>query len=127
MKLVNNELKYWEYIRALRNEKEVKNGFIDQRHIGRFEHFKFMFKYGHGYYICLENKSPIGFVGQIDGDIRIAVEPGHQGKGVGKFMINELMKRHPNAQAKVKIANAESYWMFKKCGFTEKYYILEKE
>ena len=126
MKLVQNEKKYWEYIRVLRNEEGVKEGFVQQKHISKFEHFKFMLKYGKFYYICLEADSPVGFVGQINGDIRVAVEPGHQGKGIGKFMINELMKKHPQSYAKVKLTNQESLGLFKNCGFKEKYYILEK-
>ncbi len=46
--------------------------------------------------------NPIGYIGVIDNDIRVATHPDHQGKGVGSFMVNEIMKIHPNAFAKVK-------------------------
>tara|TARA_R100001082_G_scaffold110712_1_gene91458 strand:+ start:4219 stop:4614 length:396 start_codon:yes stop_codon:yes gene_type:complete len=129
MKLVRNSFKYWEFIRNLRNNEEVKEGFVQQSHITKFQHLKFMFKHGKDYYICLNkrNTKPLGFVGQINGDIRVAVAPEHQGKGIGKFMINELMKKHPQSFAKVKIENSSSLWLFKKCGFKEKYYILERD
>ncbi len=127
MKLVSNQIKYWEYIRALRNEQTVKEGFIQQGHISLWKHIRFMLRHGNCYYICLEAGQPVGFVGQIEGDIRVAVEPGHQGKGVGKFMINTMMKKYPNSVAKVKLENEASIKLFESCGFEKKYYILEKD
>ena len=85
-----------------------------------------MLKHGRHYYICLKAGSPIGFVGQINGDIRVAVEPGHQGRGVGKFMIDQIMELHPESVAKVKLGNEASVRLFESCGFEKKYYILER-
>ena len=70
--------------------------------------------------------TPAGYVGVIDRDIRVATHPDYQGKGVGKFMINAMMNLHPDAFAKVKIENIPSLRLFEACGFTKKYYILEK-
>ena len=42
-------------------------------------------------------------------------------------MINEIMKIHPNAFAKVKLENKASLKLFESCGFKKKFYILEKE
>jgi RimJ/RimL family protein N-acetyltransferase len=42
-------------------------------------------------------------------------------------MVNEIMKSHPNAQAKVKIQNEASRKLFEKCGFKMKYYLMEKK
>jgi len=129
MKLVRNNFKYWEFIRQLRNDEEVKEGFVQQSHITKLQHLKFMLKHGKNYYICLSenNYTPLGFVGQINGDIRVAAHPEHQGKGVGKFMINELMKKYPQSFAKVKLDNEASIKLFESCGFKKKYYILEKD
>ena len=85
-----------------------------------------MEKYGTMYYICLVDDEPAGFVGVIDKDIRVATHPSFQQKGVGKFMINELMKKCPQAFAKVKIENKASLKLFESCGFKKKFYILEK-
>lgn len=126
MILVENEEKYFEFIRELRNHSQVKEGFIQQGHIPLCKHLSFMEKYGNLYYICLVQNNPAGFVGQIDGDIRIAVHPDFQGQGVGTFMINELMKLHPDAAAKVKLENEASIKLFERCGFKKKYYILER-
>lgn len=132
MKLVRCEGKYWEFIRQLRNNPDVKGGFISQKEISRYEHANHMISYGHGYFVCLsertdgQERKPLGYCGVINNDIRVAVLPESQGKGVGKFMINELMKLHPDAFAKVKLENDASISLFEACGFKKKYFILER-
>ena len=126
IKLAPNEEKYWEFIRLLRNHELVKHGFIQQNEIDPVSHKKFMEKYGTMYYICLVDSEPAGFVGVINGDIRVATHPDFQKRGVGKFMINELMKLHPEGAAKVKVENKASLCLFESCGFIKKYYLLEK-
>ena len=127
MELVNNTKKYWEFIRNLRNHDDVKTGFIQQENITQFQHKMHMMLREECYYICVIEEEPAGYVGVIDRDIRVATHPDFQGKGVGKFMISELMKKHPDAFAKVKIDNEASMKLFKACGFKEKYYILERD
>ena len=127
MKLVENEPKYYEFIRELRNNKDVKKGFIQQKHIDSMMHHDHMKKYAKNYWICLFDGKPAGYVGQISDDIRVATHPDYQGKGVGTFMISELMNKFPDSIAKVKIENKASLRLFEKCGFKKKYYILEKE
>ncbi len=63
----------------------------------------------------------------IDRDIRVATHPDFQGKGVGKFMINQLMEMNSNVFAKVKLENEASLKLFEACGFKKKYYILERK
>ena len=126
-KFLSNSSKYWEFIRCLRNNEHVKSGFIEQEHISKDIHLKFMEKYGNMFYICLYKNKPAGYVGCINKDIRVAVHPNFQGKGVGSFMINKLMELEPQALAKVKLDNKASLHLFEKCGFKKKYYILEKD
>ena len=126
MDFVKNQEEYWEFIRQLRNDKRVKAGFIQQDHISKDSHLKYMEKYGNNFYVCLIDNHPAGYVGVIDRDIRVATHPDYQGKGVGKFMINALMKLYPDSLAKVKIENEASLRLFESCGFAKKYYILEK-
>jgi ribosomal protein S18 acetylase RimI-like enzyme len=123
---VKNEKKYWEFIRQLRNHPEVKTGFIEQEHIDLFDHTLYMQRLGSYFYVCLVDGQPAGYVGVIANDIRVATHPDFQGNGVGKFMINELMSRHPNAAAKVKVDNEASLRLFERCGFEKRFYLLEK-
>ena len=127
MILVKNDPKYWEFIRKLRNMDGVRQGFVQQKHIDAIEQARYMLKYNNNFWICLDNKTPVGYVGIIEKDIRVATHPDHQGKGVGSFMINEVMKIRPNAFAKVKIDNEASIKLFEKCGFKKKYYLLERD
>tara|TARA_R110000751_G_scaffold275352_1_gene376213 strand:- start:4169 stop:4564 length:396 start_codon:yes stop_codon:yes gene_type:complete len=127
MELVENEEKYWEFIRTLRNMGGVREGFVQQTYITSEVHEKHLKKYGHLYYICIEDNIPMGYVGAIGDDIRVATHPIHQKKGVGKFMINQLAKRHPEATAKIKIDNVASIALFEGCDFVKRYYILERE
>lgn len=126
MDFVQNQEQYWEFIRQLRNDARVKSGFIQQDHIAKENHLKYMEKYGKNFYVCLIDGNPAGYVGVIDRDIRVATHPDYQGKGVGKFMINALMNLYPDSLAKVKIENTASLRLFEACGFRKKYYILEK-
>lgn len=127
MELVENEPKYWEFIRELRNMDGVREGFVQQEIISAEVHKSFMEKNSTFFYILLDKDIPICYIGNIDNDIRVATHPDHQGKGAATFALNELMKLHPNAMAKVKIENKASLRLFEKCGFKKKYYLLEKE
>ena len=126
-KLVSNEPYYWEFIRCLRNTDGIRQGFVQQDEITTDHHQQYMKKNGNFFWICLDNEVPIGYIGIIDFDIRVATLPRYHGKGVASFMVNEIMKSNPQAVAKVKIDNHASLRLFEKCGFKKKYYILEKE
>ena len=119
MKLVNNEEKYYEYIRVLRTHKDNINGFLDHAEITTEQQKKYMDKYKSNYYICLnEENNPVGWIGEVDDDIRICVDPKHKGKGIGKFMLSELRKMKPNAHAKVLLENEVSHKLFLTCGYS---------
>jgi ribosomal protein S18 acetylase RimI-like enzyme len=124
--LVQNDEKYWDFIRSLRNDSRVKTGFIRQEHIQIPEHLFFMRDHGKNFYICLDIEVPVGYIGVINRDIRVATHPDYQGRGVASFMVNEAMKKHPNAFAKVKVDNEASLRLFESCGFKRKYFILER-
>lgn len=118
MKLINNEDKYYDFIRILRNHKENIYGFLERIEITQEEQLKYMGKYKNNYYICIdENFTPLGWIGQVDNDIRLCVDPEYKGKGVGTFMLNKLHNLHPNAHAKVLNDNKDSNRVFIKCGF----------
>ena len=127
MELVSNKKQYWEFIRQLRNMDGVKQGFINQQYITADQHQDFMKKYFDCFFVCVNNQQPVGYVGVINDDIRVATHPDYQGQGVGVFMINQITKKYPLAVAKIKLQNEASLRLFEKCGFIKKYYILERE
>jgi len=127
LKLIKNNPKYWEFIRELRNMEGVRQGFISQEEISSVQQAKYMLQYNGNFWICMSDDEVAGYVGVIDDDIRVATHPDFQGKGIASFMINEIMKIHPLAMAKVKLDNEGSLRLFEKCGFKKKYYLLERD
>ena len=125
LELKKNNKKYWEFIRLLRSDKRVQNGFIEQSTITKKEQETYMNKYNDNYYVCLCDDIPCGFIGEIDGDIRLCTDPEYQGKGIGSFMIREITKIRPNIFAKIKLDNTSSLRAFEKAGYVKKYYLLE--
>ena len=124
--LVDNEPKYYEFIRQMRIHPENISGFINQNHITEDEQIEYMKHYHQYFKICLFENSPVGFVGVIDDDIRVATNPDFKQKGAGKFMIDEIMKLYPNAHAKVKIDNISSMNLFLSCGFKTEMITMKK-
>ena len=126
LELVNNEEKYWEFIRQLRTNAAVQGGFIQVAQISPEQQAVYMGENNDNYFVCLQDGEPAGYVGVIDGDITVATHPAFQGQGVGTFMIDRMMELRPDAHARVKIGNDASLALFKKCGFEVKYYWLER-
>jgi|TARA_B100001094_G_scaffold323265_1_gene373820 ribosomal protein S18 acetylase RimI-like enzyme len=127
MELVECNKEFWEFVRLLRNDERVQSGFIKSIHITEEMQKEYMSKYSEYYRIALVDGVPAGYVGVIEDDIRVCTDPFFQGKGVGKFMINEIMKEYPTAYAKVKVDNEASLRLFRTCGFRKKFYILTKD
>lgn len=117
MVIVNCTEQYWEFVRILRIDDRVLNGFISTDYITKEQQIKYMSNNSQYYRITLVNGNPAGYVGVVKDDIRVCTHPNFQGMGVGKFMINECMKIWPTAYAKVKIGNTISDKLFLSCGF----------
>ena len=127
LKLVKCEKKYWEFVRKLRNDQRVTDNFIDNTYITKKMQEAFMKLNSNSYRIALYEHNPVGYVGVIENDIRICIHPDYQRKGIGSFMINNIMLVWPNAVAKVKIENVSSIKMFESCGFKKNFFILKKD
>jgi GNAT superfamily N-acetyltransferase len=117
LRIVKNIPEYFEYIRYLRTHQMNLIGFIEMVDISSDQQIEYMSKYGDCYEICLSGETPVGFVGVVDNDIRFAVEPNFHGKGVGKYMIMDLIHKNPQRTAKVKHDNLASIKVFESCGF----------
>lgn len=115
MIIVRNEKKYHEFIRILRNEN--RTSFLEQAHITPEDQDSYMDSHNDDYRICLVNGEPAGYVGVVEGDIRICVHPSRRRIGVGSFMLKEVATTHPGALARVLRNNAASLNLFLKCGF----------
>lgn len=126
LKFVDNEPKYFEFIRLMRLHPENISGFINQNYISAKDQIDYMEKYAQFFKICLLNDEPVGFVGVIENDIRVATKPEHKNLGIGKFMINEMMKIYPDALAKIKLGNTASVKLFESCGFSTEFIIMKK-
>jgi RimJ/RimL family protein N-acetyltransferase len=130
MKLIQCNSSYWEFIRNLRNDKHNIEGFINKTYITEQDQINYMKKYNDYYYVCIdEDNTPLGFIGEIDNDIRICVDHLLKNKGVGKFMLREFLNIKNNKQifAKIKINNTASHQLFISMGFKPKYIIYEQE
>jgi len=125
MKLVKCTQEYWEFTRILRNDERVQGGFIKSDYITSEMQKSYMEKYSQYYRIAIINGNPCGYIGVINDDIRVCTHPNFQGRGVGKFMLKEILKIFPNAFGKVKIENEASKKLFTSVGFKEKFIIYE--
>lgn len=117
---------YWEFVRQLRMDPRVISGFVKTTPITPQMQFEYMKYHSNDYRIALLEETPVGFIGAIEGDIRVCTHPEYQGIGVGKFMVKKCMEIWPDAFAKVKVDNEASIKLFQACGFEKKYVILEK-
>ena len=127
-KLVNCSLDYWGFVRSLRNDPRNAQGFIQQVQITPDQQTAYMMDHHQDYKICVTDADePVGFVGDIDGDLRVCVVHEHKNKGIASFMINEYLKNRKGLYAKVKVDNEASLQLFLKAGFKQKYYIMERD
>src|SRR5215475_9752354 len=96
---------FWEFVRVLRTDHRVLHGFVSQDDITPEKQRQYMKSHWREYFIALVNGRPVGFVGSVNGDIRVCTHPDFQGQGVGAFMVDQLMRRFPRSFAKIKIGN----------------------
>tara|TARA_R110002020_G_scaffold366278_1_gene578364 strand:- start:3833 stop:4267 length:435 start_codon:yes stop_codon:yes gene_type:complete len=122
MELVKCSRDHWDSILKIRNDNRA--GFGNTEIIDQDTHYAFLTKYSNSYYVCVEGSEVLGFIGHLEDDIRVATNKKFQNKGLGKFMVKEFMKLHPNCFAKIKTGNIHSLKLFTSCGFEKKYDIL---
>ena len=125
IEIVPNEAEYFEFIRQLRNDPRVKEGFVEQGHITPEQQAAYMAQHSSEYVVALHDGVPVGYAGSVDGDIRVCTHPDYQGEGIGQALIADLMRRFPGSTAKVKVNNHASRALFESCGFEVTYLLME--
>jgi RimJ/RimL family protein N-acetyltransferase len=125
LKMVECDEKYWEFVRILRNNPEVQDGFIESDYISKENQITYMQKNSSFFKVCLKNDVPVGYIGVINNDIRICTLPQYQNQGVGSYMVMEIKKIWPQAHAKIKISNKASRALFAKSGYSEEFIIMK--
>jgi GNAT superfamily N-acetyltransferase len=123
MELVPCTEPYWEFVRLLRMDERVAHGFIQNADITPEQQKKYMAVHWTKFFIALVDEVPAGFVGCVDDEIRVCTHPDFQKRGVGVFMMREIMKRFPSALAKVKIENEASRRMMEASGLAVRFVI----
>lgn len=116
---------FYDEILKIRNI--TKNSFGNNNEIDKYTHYKFMNKHWYNYYVAMWDGKVVGFGGVVDDDIRVAVDPNHQKKGIAKNIITRIVKDFPQGYATIKADNFASQKLFESCGFKKTWYILEKK
>jgi hypothetical protein len=111
MVIVECTKEYWEFVRKLRMDGRVIDGFLETTPITEEQQIKYMISNSEHYRIALFDGKPAGYVGVINDDIRVCTHPDFFGMGIGKFMIKSAIAIWPTASAKV------SDKLFLSCGF----------
>jgi ribosomal protein S18 acetylase RimI-like enzyme len=116
---------FWEFVRTLRMDERVAGGFIEKADITPEQQKRYMAAHWQNYFVATIDGVPAGFIGSVDGDIRVCTHPDFQRRGIASFMLRELMRRFPDAVGKVKIENEASKKLFEANGFRPSYMIYE--
>lgn len=118
MELVPITEEFYEFVRLLRNSQP---GFLTLNvNITPDQQVAYMDKNHTNYYIGLLYGEPVGFIGVMKDDIRLCTHPDAQGKGVGTFMLEEIVKIYPNATGRILKNNLPSQKAFEKAKVTYK-------
>ena len=125
IEIVSNEPRYFEFIRTLRNDERVSDGFVEQAVVTREQQVAYMSQHVDHYVVALWDGVPAGYAGSIDGDIRVCTHPDYQGLGLGRALVAEIVARFPGSRAKVKVGNHASLRLFESCGFTAMFVLFD--
>jgi len=124
LKLVNCDRMFWIDILEIRNKE--KKCFINQKEVQIKDHFNYMLHNSKFYEVCVADNIFAGFVGLVNGDIRIGVSNKFKRKGIGKFMLQNFKKFEQIKQVKIKVDNEASIKLFESLGFKKNLYIMAR-
>ena len=127
MELVECTQDFWEFVRLLRTHEENNHWFLTQTDISYGQQVEYMTQNAHRYKICLLDGKPVGYIGIIkENEITYCVDPKYKGKGIGTFMVSELIKSKDDLIAFVLPQNIASSKVFEKLGFQKQLYYSKK-
>jgi L-amino acid N-acyltransferase YncA len=122
MELVKCEKSHWRRVLEIRNL--TRQSFINSSLVAYEDHLKFMEKNYENYIVAIVIGEVVGFAGVVENDVRVAVDPRYQKKGIGKKLLQKIVSNFPKCEAKIDVENKASLSLFRSCGFIKKYYIL---
>lgn len=126
LELIPIEEQYYEFVRLLRIHPDTITGFIYQGHITPDEQIQYMNNHRDDYFICLYKNKPVGFIGVVNNDLRLAVDSQYTNQGFASFMLQNITKYKNDFEVRVKIDNIPSQKLFEKNGYKRKN-VLESE
>ena len=124
MELVKCDKCHWRRILEIRNS--VRKSFINTSVISYETHMSFMEENSNNYIVAIRYDEVVGFAGVVNNDVRVAVDPKYQKRGIGKKLLNKITEDFPECIAKIDIENKASLRLFESCGFIKKYFLLDK-
>lgn len=106
---------HYEAIRLIRNDN--REAFWCTEEIDSETHEKFMKLHFKTYRVALHEGEVVGFVGHVEGDLRISCVLSQQGTGLAHFMYSAFLEEFPFVTVRVKKSNVRSLNFFKKLGY----------
>jgi len=134
LKIVKEE--DWDFVLDLRNEKDFRKYFQNQKHIEKNEHYEYLNKQKNNpnffNWIICDNFDDVGYVRILDNDVSIMIKPSHHGKGIGTdaMRLVEIEAQKLGIKyliGKMMIFNKKSERIFVNNGFELKMYWYEKQ
>jgi|TARA_B110000438_G_scaffold94656_1_gene94084 RimJ/RimL family protein N-acetyltransferase len=134
LKIVKEE--DWDFVLDLRNEKDFRKYFQNQKHIEKNEHYEYLNKQKNNpnffNWIICDNSDDVGYVRILDNDVSIMIKPSHHGKGIGTdaMRLVEIEAQKLGIKyliGKMMVFNKKSEKIFVNNGFELKMYWYEKQ
>ena len=111
---------YWDLIGKLRATSEISQFFCEEYQFNSELQTKYMEVNSKYFHVVLVNEEFAGYIGLIGpnrNEITYCVDPKYQNKGLGTYMVTQIMQLSPKIWAKVKHNNPSSIYIFQKLGF----------
>ena len=81
-------------------------------------HVKFMMKHASTYRVAVDSDDHVlGFIGHVDGDLRLATRPDRCREGIALFMYKNFLVEYPFVTVRVKRDNHPSLKFFERVGW----------